>query len=49
MFVLAFSMGHADGEFSESELKDLCNNNPVYTEYAQQITLNTKRFFQLND
>jgi len=37
MFVLAFSMGYADGDFSDQEIEDLCRDNSVYRKYAEQI------------
>ena len=37
VFILASTMGNADGNLDESEMEDVTNNNPIYLEHMQQI------------
>ena len=39
IWALSFSMGMADGDFTDQELEEVIYNNPVYNEYFKKIDL----------
>tara|TARA_B100000809_G_scaffold224342_1_gene234433 strand:- start:277 stop:693 length:417 start_codon:yes stop_codon:yes gene_type:complete len=35
--MLVLEMGNADGEYSEQEINEICNNNPVFLKHCNKI------------